>query len=213
MNRKAHWESVYAGKAPDKVSWYQETPRLSLRLIGASGVSRKDAIIDVGGGDSVLVDCLLERGFSDVSVLDISGTALAKSIDRLGEKANCVEWIEADITAFTSQRKYDLWHDRAAFHFLTDSEDRKKYVAALKNSLAADGKLIIGGFAMDGPTRCSGLDVVRYDEQDIGKELGSEFQLYDQASQTHITPGGAKQNFAFFCFRRQVRGKNSSAGN
>ncbi len=201
MNRKKHWDTVYAAKASDQLSWYQETPVTSLDLIDQTGVAREDAIIDVGGGASVLVDHLLALGYTDLTVLDISGRALRAARRRLSGKADQVCWIESDITMLEPQRQYALWHDRAVFHFLTAPADRAKYVALLKNSLATDGFLVIGAFAVDGPARCSGLDVVRYDRQGICAELGACFRLLGEFAESHKTPWGAEQKFAFFSFR------------
>ena len=201
MNRKKHWDTVYAGKAPDQLSWYQDTPRISLDLIEQTGIARDGAIIDVGGGASVLVDHLLALGYTDLTVLDISDRALQVARHRLGDKADQVCWIESDITAFAPQHQYALWHDRAAFHFLTEPADRAKYVAILKSSLATDGFLVIGAFAADGPVRCSGLDVVRYDQQGISEELGACFRLLGETADPHKTPWGVEQKFAFFSFR------------
>ncbi|MCH8959118.1 MAG: methyltransferase domain-containing protein [Proteobacteria bacterium] len=201
MNRKKHWDTVYAAKASDQLSWYQETPVTSLDLIDQTGVAREDAIIDVGGGASVLVDHLLALGYTDLTVLDISGRALRAARRRLSGKADQVCWIESDITMLEPQRQYALWHDRAVFHFLTAPADRAKYVAILKNSLATDGFLVIGAFAVDGPARCSGLDVVRYDRQGICAELGACFRLLGEFADPHKTPWGAEQKFAFFSFR------------
>ena len=201
MNRKKHWDTVYAAKASDQLSWYQETPVTSLDLIDQTGVAREDAIIDVGGGASVLVVHLLALGYTDLTVLDISGRALRAARRRLSGKADQVCWIESDITMLEPQRQYALWHDRAVFHFLTAPADRAKYVAILKNSLATDGFLVIGAFAVDGPARCSGLDVVRYDRQGICAELGACFRLLGEFADPHKTPWGAEQKFAFFSFR------------
>ncbi|MCH8959115.1 MAG: methyltransferase domain-containing protein [Proteobacteria bacterium] len=201
MNRKKHWDTVYAAKAPDQLSWHQETPRISLDLIEQTGVAREDAIIDVGGGASVLADHLLALGYTDLTVLDISGRALQAARRRLGGEADRVCWIESDITMLQPQRRYALWHDRAVFHFLTEPADRAKYVEILKNSLATGGFFLIGAFAADGPTRCSGLDVVRYDQRGICAELGECFRLLGEAADPHQTPWGAEQKFAFFSFR------------
>lgn len=201
MNRKKHWDTVYAGKAPDQLSWYQDTPRISLDLIEQTGIAHDGAIIDVGGGASVLVDHLLALGYTDLTVLDISDRALQVARHRLGDKADQVCWIESDITAFAPQHQYALWHDRAAFHFLTEPADRAKYVAILKSSLATDGFLVIGAFAADGPVRCSGLDVVRYDQQGISEELGACFRLLSETADPHKTPWETEQKFAFFSFQ------------
>lgn len=202
MDRRAHWNRVYQTKAPDSVSWYQRHPDVSLELIAASGVAKDAGIIDVGGGASLLVDHLLNLGYSNLAVLDVSGAALDTGRTRLGVRAVEVEWFEADVTTFEPRHRYALWHDRAAFHFLTDAHDRSRYVATLRKSLKPGGTAIIATFALDGPPRCSGLDVVRYDEQSIAAELGAEFALREVRREAHITPGKAEQRFAYFRFKR-----------
>jgi trans-aconitate methyltransferase len=205
MNRQAHWNQVYQSKAPDEVSWHQTSPTTSLQLIEASGISRDQSMIDVGGGASVLVDCLLDAGFQRPAVLDISMAALAGMRQRLGSRADGVEWVVADVTEFIPSRQFALWHDRAVFHFLTDSDDRRKYVAALQRALSPEGHVIIGTFALDGPAKCSGLDVARYDARAIAAELGAGFQLREQRDETHVTPWNTEQRFSFFRFGRVTR--------
>lgn len=202
MDRRDHWNRVYQTKAPDSVSWYQRHPDVSLELIAASGVAKDAGIIDVGGGASLLVDHLLNLGYSNLAVLDVSGAALDTGRTRLGVRAVAVEWFEADVTTFEPRHRYALWHDRAAFHFLTDAHDRSRYVATLRKSLKPGGTAIIATFALDGPPRCSGLDVVRYDERSIAAELGAEFALREVRREAHITPGKAEQRFAYFRFKR-----------
>ena len=198
MNRQEHWNQVYQTKGTDDVSWYQRRPDLSLALIAASGVSKDAGIIDVGGGASTLVDFLLDDGCTRLAVLDLSGMALSHSRSRLGARASAVEWFEADVTSFTPPRRFGLWHDRAVFHFLTTVDDRKGYVAALRRTLQPGGAVVISTFALDGPPKCSGLDVMRYDEQSILAELGSEFRLQEVRPETHITPWQAEQRFIYF---------------
>lgn len=204
MNRREHWNHVYQTKAPDSVSWYQRRPDVSLELIAASGIAKDAGIVDVGGGASVLVDHLLELGYSNLAVLDVSGAALNASRSRLAARAAAVEWFEADATTFEPPHRYALWHDRAAFHFLTDAGDRARYVATLRRTLAPGGTAIIATFALDGPPKCSGLDVVRYDEQSIASELGAEFELREVRREAHVTPGRAEQQFRYFRFERRV---------
>jgi SAM-dependent methyltransferase len=203
MDRREHWNRAYRTKSPETVSWYQRRPELSLALIAASGIGPDAGIIDVGGGASVLVDHLLELGYRDIAVLDLSAAALAASRARLWDRAAAVEWIEADITSFEPPRRYALWHDRAVFHFLTDAADRVRYVAALRCTLAPEGAVVIATFAPDGPPKCSGLDVVRYDEPSIVAELGEGFELLETREETHITPGKAEQRFKYFRFNRK----------
>jgi ubiquinone/menaquinone biosynthesis C-methylase UbiE len=203
MNRKEHWEQVYQTKAPDDVSWFQTRPAISLKLIEASGVGKDAGVIDVGGGASVLVDFLLDAGFSKLAVLDISAAALEHARRRLGKRADSEEWLEADVTTFQPARQYGLWHDRAVFHFLTDQADRQKYVQTLKRTLTPGGHVIIATFAIDGPPKCSGLEVARYDAASICAELGTEFHLVEQASEIHTTPWQTEQKFGYFRFARK----------
>ena len=204
MDRRDHWNRVYQTRAPGSVSWYQRRPGISLELIAASGIAMDAGIIDVGGGASVLVDHLLELGYTNLAVLDVAGAALSAGRSRLGSRAAAVEWFETDVTSFEPPHLFALWHDRAAFHFLTDAGDRVRYVATLRKTLKPGGAAIIATFALDGPPRCSGLDVVRYDEQSIALELGDEFQLREVRREMHITPGMAEQRFSYFRFERQL---------
>jgi ubiquinone/menaquinone biosynthesis C-methylase UbiE len=204
MNVKEHWNRVYQTKAHNDVSWYQSRPATSLQLIEACGVGKQEDIIDVGGGASVLVDFLLDAGFTSLAVLDISATALAHAKERLCARAGDVEWFEADVTGFTSPHCFNLWHDRAAFHFLTDKADRQKYVQTLNRTLTSDGHVIIATFAIDGPLKCSGLEVARYDASAIAAELGEGFRLLEQVDETHTTPWGTEQKFSYFRFARSA---------
>lgn len=198
FDRKAHWEKMYQEKAPSEVSWYQAEPTISLELIDHCGLSAADPIIDVGGGASCLVDRLIDRGYSHLAILDISSAALAASRRRLGNRAEQVAWIESDITGYKPQRQFALWHDRAVFHFLTDPVDRKAYVNALKRALMPESHLIIASFAIGGPEKCSGLPIVQYDADKLLGELGPEFQLMEQRTETHVTPAQRTQKFAYF---------------
>ena len=201
-DRQAHWENVYATKREDEVSWFQENPALSLELIDAAGATRESRIIDIGGGESRLVDLLLQRGFHLLSVLDLSETALAAARARIGGEARNVEWVVADVTKWTPSRQYDIWHDRAAFHFLTDPDDRAAYVSRLKSALRPGGQAIIGTFALDGPEKCSGLPVQRYDGASLQATLGNEFTILEERRETHTTPWGSTQSFQFARFQR-----------
>lgn len=203
MNRTEHWNQVYQTKLPDDVSWFQTRPATSLRLIEACGVGKGDGIIDVGGGASVLVDFLLDAGYSKLAVLDISAAALDHAQRRLGARAGTVEWFAADVTTFTPPRQFGLWHDRAVFHFLTDKADRQKYVETMKRTLTPDGHAVIATFAIDGPEKCSGLSVCRYNASAISAELGAEFQLVEQVNETHVTPWSTEQRFSYFRFARR----------
>lgn len=199
-SRKAHWEQVYQNKGPMEVSWFQENPAQSLRLIEQCDLSRNDSIIDVGGGASRLIDHLLQRGYQELTVLDISATALEHAQHRLGELATQVQWIESDITSFTPHQPFTLWHDRAVFHFLTHSADRKHYLEALRKGLQPGGHLILAAFSPDGPNQCSGLDIVQYDRDKMIHTLGADFQLLEQTTEAHTTPGNAIQHFNYFHF-------------
>jgi SAM-dependent methyltransferase len=201
--RKEHWEAVYQAKGETGVSWYQSEPRLSLELIRSVAPPARGRIIDVGGGASILVDRLLDLPFERIAVLDISEAALSKSRSRLGERASRVEWIVADVTEAESLGTFDVWHDRAVFHFLTDAADRRKYVELARRTVPVGGHLIIATFADDGPKRCSDLDVCRYNAKTLGAELGESFSLVRDASETHTTPWGSSQAFFYGVFRRQ----------
>jgi len=201
MNRKEHWNEVYQTNPPDDVSWYQARPELSLALIAATGAAKDAGVIDIGGGASTLTDCLLADGYSSLAVLDLSGAALGHARARLGELATVVEWFEADVTSFRSPRRFAVWHDRAAFHFLTDPADRRGYVSTLLRALQPGGHVIIATFAMDGPPKCSGLEVVRYDKASIVAELGPAFVLRESRRETHTTPWQTEQRFIYFRFQ------------
>jgi SAM-dependent methyltransferase len=201
-DRGAHWENVYRTKDEREVSWFQETPTISLELIRSAGATRSSAIIDVGGGASRLVDALVDEGYEAVTVLDLAESALAAAKARLGRAAAQVTWIVADAAGWKPLRRYDLWHDRAAFHFLTDEADRAAYVACLREALPPGGHTIIATFATDGPERCSGLPVIRYDAAHLGEVLGGAFTLVNTRRHYHHTPMGSTQRFQFSLFRR-----------
>ena len=201
MDRKQHWDRVYAEKAEDAVSWYQTRPETSLALLHSTGIARTDALIDVGGGASRLVDTLLQEGFNDVSVLDIAAEALEKSRKRLEADAGKVRWITADITRWQPERQYRFWHDRAVFHFLTDSADRAAYRRVLEAALVPGGHALMASFALDGPERCSGLPVQRYAPETLAMELGTAFTLVSQRHEAHTTPVGRLQQFQYSLFR------------
>ena len=204
MEIKTHWEHIYETKGPSRVSWYQEHAQLSLQLIQNTGIQKTAHIIDIGGGASTLVDDLIVAGFQNLSVLDISGTALQAARQRLGERASVVNWIEADITqADLHAQAYDLWHDRAVFHFLTQAADRQSYVDTVRHAVRTGGHVIVATFAPDGPDRCSGLEVVRYSPESLHDEFGTDFVLVDSARETHVTPFGTEQKFIYCYCRRQ----------
>jgi SAM-dependent methyltransferase len=202
VDRKMHWESVYDELASDALGWFQSVPRESLELLEELDPDRSAAILDVGGGDSRLVDCLLDREFRDVTILDLSARALERSRARLDERSQGVTWIEADVTRFRPDREYDIWHDRAVFHFLTKPEARAGYRRALLEALPSGGSLIIATFAANGPRSCSGLPVRRYSPESLAAELGEELELVDARAVVHATPSGGRQNFVFCRFRR-----------
>ena len=202
QTRETHWQSVYGRQPADEVSWYQLHPDTSLSLIQSCQLEKNAALIDVGAGASVLVDHLLDEGYLDVTVLDIAKAALDRSRQRLGARANQVRWQVADVTEFLPDRSYDLWHDRAVLHFLTDPELRAAYRAALERALLPGGHLVVGTFAMDGLTKCSGLEIVQYDAAKLLDLLGPEFILRDEQKEAHVTPAGAIQQFAWFVLQR-----------
>ncbi|WP_445428929.1 class I SAM-dependent methyltransferase [Alishewanella sp. HL-SH05] len=177
---------------------------MSLELITSCNFEKSASIIDVGGGASGLVDHLLQRGYSQVTVLDISAAALAVSQQRLGSNSAAVKWIESDVTAYRPQRQVELWHDRAVFHFLTEIEDRQNYIRALKHALAINGHLIIASFAIGGPEQCSGLPIVQYDASILSAQLGQGFTLVEERTEKHLTPAGREQAFAYFHFVRSA---------
>ena len=200
-DQQAHWEKIYGEKKPDEVSWYQENPAMSLEIIQRV-VPKTGRIIDIGGGASRLVDALLGAGYQNVSVLDISGRALEYARERLGSLAEKVSWREADVTTFAPGQAYDVWHDRAVFHFLTEEPDREKYRAALKRALPVGGHVVLAAFALEGPEKCSGLPVRRYDAVLVAQEFAGDFELLDQDSETHRTPWNTEQRFNYFLLKR-----------
>lgn len=201
--REDHWRRVYETKGEREVSWFQEGPGPSLDLIEAAGIPAGGAIVDIGGGASRLVDALVAREY-EATVLDLSAAALDMSRERLGSAGDRVRWIVADVTKWTPDRLYDLWHDRAAFHFLTEEADRAAYRARLMNALKPGGCAIIATFAPDGPERCSGLPVVRYDAEGLARFLGADFRLVRTLRSDHATPAGGRQKFQFSLFERRA---------
>jgi SAM-dependent methyltransferase len=199
---RAHWDTVYTTKGESEVSWFQETPSPSLGLLRLVGARPSSAIIDVGGGASRLVDVLMGQGIDNLTVLDISDAGLAAARARLGDKASRIKWIAADVTKWHPAEAYDIWHDRAAFHFLTDRADQAAYVQRLKQALRRRGHVIIGTFALDGPEKCSGLPVARQSAESLAALLGSEFVLIDSRRYEHGTPWRTIQKFQFSTFVR-----------
>jgi SAM-dependent methyltransferase len=201
MNRKEHWESVYSTKGETEVGWYQSDPAVSMELYEAASPEHGN-VIDVGGGTSLLVDRLLDAGAKGVGVLDISAVALERAKARLGPRANQVRWVVADVTQAQDLGRFDVWHDRAVFHFLTSPEDRRRYVELAVRTIPVGGHLIVGTFALDGPPKCSGLDVCRYDTAMLSSEFGESFLLVKDTAHTHFTPKGNPQQFIFGLFKR-----------
>ena len=200
---KSHWQDIYRTKRPEAVSWYAQHLDVSLELIDTLKLGKQQSIIDVGGGASTLVDDLLARGYTDLTVLDISADALQASMRRLGAEAAKVKWMAADLLQSDfADRRFDLWHDRAVFHFLTDEQDRARYREQMLAHLSANGFVILGTFADDGPTKCSGLDVRRHSESDIDVFLGPAFRRVAARRSTHVTPGGAQQRFVSVAAQR-----------
>jgi RimJ/RimL family protein N-acetyltransferase len=204
-NRQSHWQDVYATKRHTDVSWYQADPARSLEFIEASGLAKDRAIIDVGGGASTLVDHLLGRGYTQLTVLDIAASALRQARQRLGGRADSVDWQVADVVAFEAQHRFALWHDRAVLHFLVDAGDRERYMEALRGALAPGGHVVLAGFGPNGPRKCSGLPVRRYTVEKFAKLLGPDFELLDHAIEEHTTPGGAEQQFLYTRWQRAFR--------
>jgi SAM-dependent methyltransferase len=202
--RTEHWQTVYAIKDEQDVSWFQKSPDVSLELIGRAlpMAMARAFVIDIGGGASRLADALLDTGGYHVSVLDLSSAALETARHRIGPRAEEIDWIVADITEWRPPRRYDVWHDRAALHFLTEAADQVAYASALSEALESGGVAIIGTFAPDGPERCSGLQVMRHDEKSLGELLGDGFSLEDSRRHEHVTPWGSVQKFQFSSFRK-----------
>lgn len=200
--RKEHWETVYSTKQPHEVSWTQELPQTSLGFISSFNLSRDARIIDVGGGDSRLVDHLLDQGYTNISVLDISEKAIERAKQRLGDKAAHVNWIVSDITEFSPETSYDCWHDRATFHFFTNPADIDKYLAIARQ--AVNGFMIISTFSDKGPRKCSMLEVHPYTEDELQQQLQKDFDKISCVTEDHTTPFGTLQNFLFCAFKRHT---------
>ena len=201
-DRKAHWQTVYLTKGEQDVSWSQIDPQPSLRLIESVAAGRDAAIIDVGGGASRLVDALLQVGFHALTVLDLSEAALASARARIGAAGDTVQWIAGDATVWQPEQAFDVWHDRAAFHFLVEERDRAAYLDRLHRGVKPGGHAVIGTFALDGPEKCSGLSVARYDPATLSSTIGPAFELIAHEPHRHVTPWGATQSFQFSVLRR-----------
>lgn len=202
-NKKAHWENVFATKAETEVSWFQTYPKTSVEFLELFDLPLDANIIDVGGGDSHFVDALLQKGYSNIYVLDISANAIERTKSRLGSKAENVNWIVSDITEFEPTVKFDFWHDRAAFHFLTDDEKIYKYVSIAEKAINKDGYLILGTFSENGPTKCSGLEIKQYNETSMSARFEVAFNRIKCITEDHVTPFNTVQNFVFCSFQKK----------
>lgn len=201
-SRIEHWDEIYNTKELQKVGWYQKVPGTSLQLITELNLPKDASIIDIGGGDSFLAPTLLDLGYTDITVLDLSAKAIERAKERLGQKANKINWLVSDITEFIPTRKYDCWHDRAAFHFLIKDEDIEKYEKIATKAINANGNLIIGTFSLEGPKKCSDLPITQYSKESLSKIFSKNFELKSNLSPVHTTPGGGKQQFIFCGFKR-----------
>lgn len=202
MDNKTHWSKIYQTKGTDQVSWYQANPTLSLHMIQQTSIALNEPIMDVGAGASTLVDHLVALGYQNLTLLDLSAEALQVARSRLGEKAHALTWLEGDVTTVSlPEHHYAVWHDRAVFHFLNSAEARQKYVGQVLHSVKAGGHIIIATFALDGPEKCSGLDVVRYDAQSLHNAFGEQFKLIWDTKEAHHTPWGSEQQF-IYCYCR-----------
>lgn len=202
FDRKKHWETIYSTKDLESCSWFQPSPAMSLKFIEQSGISKSAKIIDIGGGDSFLADRLLELGYTDITILDISNSALERAKQRLGSNANRVKWLVADVTSFVPTETYDLWHDRATFHFLTAQDEVYSYAATVKNALNDNGFLVIGTFSENGPQKCSGINVKQYSDIELSKVFENGFKRLKCLNVDHQTPFATQQNFTFCSFQK-----------
>lgn len=202
LDRKAHWENIYQTKKLEEVSWFEPTPKTSLYFFEQFDVAKTAKIIDIGGGDSFLVDHLLDMGYRDITVLDISAAAIARAQQRLGERAKNVKWIVEDAATFVPTEKYDFWHDRAAFHFLTNEQEIADYLQTARQHIVPAGILVLGTFSEQGPTKCSGINVKQYSEEGMTKRLAAFFEKIKCITVNHTTPAATVQHFVFCSFRK-----------
>ena len=202
-DKKQHWEKIYSAKQPNEVSWFQQYPKTSMEFINLFELEENSKIIDIGGGDSHFVDALLEKGFKNITVLDISSNAIERAKLRLGKEAESVKWIVSDVTEFVPNEKYDFWHDRAAFHFLTTTEQADKYVEIANKGISDNGFLVLGTFSEVGPKKCSGLDIKQYSESSMSEKFEKHFKRIKCISENHETPFNTIQNFLFCSFRKE----------
>lgn len=203
FNRKKHWDNIYSTKKLNEVSWYQPTPETSLSLIKELNIPKTASIIDIGGGDSFLIDNLLELGYENLTLLDISKKAIERAKLRIGKKSEQVQWIEADVSEFNPTEVYDLWHDRAAFHFLTDEQEIINYLKAAEKGVKQSGNMIIGTFSTEGPKKCSGIEITQYSQESLVKRFES-FQKLNCKIIEHQTPFNSTQSFVFCTFRKTI---------
>ncbi len=204
FDRKKHWENIYSTKQLNEVSWYQPTPETSLNIIKELNIPKSASIIDIGGGDSFLVDNLLELGYENITLLDISKKAIERAKLRLGPKGQNVKWIEADASDFNPTETYDLWHDRAAFHFLTKDSEIKNYIKAATKGVKGSGNMIIGTFGTDGPKKCSGIEITQYSESSLTKRFNTSFKKIKCKKIEHLTPFDSIQNFVFCSYKKII---------
>ncbi|CAL65939.1 class I SAM-dependent methyltransferase [Christiangramia forsetii] len=200
---KTHWENIYSKKEFEETSWFQKKPELSLSIIQSLGLSKKASIVDIGGGNSYLVDHLLELDYENVSVLDISETAIETAQSRLGEKSRKVQWISSDVTKHDFEQSFEVWHDRAAFHFLTEDNQVERYISKLNNCLKSGGYFILATFSEEGPDKCSGIEVRKYSTEEMQQLFEKDFEVVRLENLDHKTPWDAVQNFTFGLFRRK----------
>ena len=202
-DRQSHWQQVYLSKGEQEVSWSQPDPQPSLGLIEKFSGGADASIVDIGGGASRLVDSLVRDGFREITILDLSEAALQAANERIGSGGATVQWVAADVTDWRPPQQFDIWHDRAAFHFLVEEMDRRAYIDRLSSGVKAGGHAIIATFAPDGPEKCSGLPVQRYDPDNLGRTIGPAFELVEHQAHRHVTPWGAPQSFQFSVLRRR----------
>lgn len=211
FNRKQHWENIYQHKQLTEVSWYQQVPETSLNYIHQFQIPHSAQIMDMGGGDSFLADCLLSEGYQNISVADISVSALERAKQRLGNNAGSITWIEADAGNFVSPKIYDFWHDRATFHFLTTDQEVSHYVENLKKCIVPKGIVVMGTFSVNGPQKCSGIEIRQYSEESMKKLFSPDFELISCEYFDHHTPFDTIQNFIFCCFQKNNNAKNAQS--
>jgi SAM-dependent methyltransferase len=204
MGRQQHWNTVYTKKDERDVSWFEDLPEISLKMLEAAGLKADSCVVDIGGGDSRLVDSLRSKGLDCLAVLDVSAAALERAKNRLREDSDVVTWIEADVTGNWFLKPMDIWHDRAVFHFLVDPSDRDRYVGHLRAVLKVGGTAVVATFNLDGPEKCSGLPVQRYSAESLARQFGNEFELIESLPHVHQTPWGTKQSFQYSRFTRTV---------